>query len=158
MAQKSDNSNDDDETHKALIKSLETIKELLDRGDEKINALKGEHGQSPITDDKKMAKQTLTSDLEVPVLDDVVIPGQLNGEAMTSSNIVSDELDVDAPSIENDAKKLGDIDEQLANLQKNIEKNLHDALVKAVVQLESELKISLRKHVAAFRKRLIDKD
>lgn len=157
MAKTPDNSNNLDETHEALIKSLETIKKLLNRGDEKINALKGKHGQSPITDDKKMAKPTLSSDLEVPVLDDVVIPGQLNAEAMTSSNIVSDKMDVDAPSIENDAKKLSDIDEQLAKLQKNVEKSLHTTIVKSVVQLESDLKISLRKHFAAFRKHLIDK-
>ena len=178
------------DAHDNLVKSLESIKDLLLQSETKISAAResiakagmSQHSASPKAtsaesepspgpeqpplfdlgapnaemESKLEAKpqsepppapEPTTGPLaEVPLLDDVVIPGAaVETEAAAPSS--EPESGIDASAIE----------AALAEWQQRMEQQIHDTLIKRMVRVESELKKQLAKDVAALRKKLTKK-
>jgi hypothetical protein len=172
------------DAHDNLVKSLESIKDLLLQSETKISAAResiakagmSQHSQSPKATSAESepgpgpeqaplfdlgapnaemeskteaapAPEPTTGPLaEVPLLDDVVIPGAAV-ETAAAAPSSEPESEIDASAIE----------AELATWQQRMEQQIHDTLIKRMVRVESELKKQLAKDIAALRKKLTKK-
>lgn len=178
------------DAHDNLVKSLESIKDLLLQSENKISAAResiakagmSQHSTSPKatsaesepgpgpeqaplfdlgapnaeveskleaepqSESAKTPEQATNSSAEVPLLDDVVIPGAAV-ESTVEAPSPGEESDVDVAAIE----------AELTEWQQQMEQRIHDTLIKRMVRVESELKKQLAKDIAALRKKLTKK-
>lgn len=124
-----------------LLNALESIKGLLEQSEVKLNAAK-----KSIAEAAPRPTYTATPPLpeveeifddesfEVPVLSDIVIPAADEGGKAT--------VDIEM------------LKAFLDEMQKNIEKNMRNTIMKAVVQAETDIKKQLRAYLNQLRKML----
>ncbi|HEB59976.1 MAG TPA: hypothetical protein ENJ01_12190 [Gammaproteobacteria bacterium] len=179
------------DAHDSLVKSLESIKELLLKSESKISAARESIARAdmprqerpdepgaedaddtplfdladsattsagPVQGDDDVAEEDIDAflselgaadphgDDDVPMLEDVVVPGRSSGEeAMQDTGTGPDH----SPTLSGDA-----IEDIMNEFQKNLEKKIHDTLIQVIVQLESELKAQIREEIEELRQQL----
>ena len=135
-----------------LLTALESIKGLLAQSEDKLNAARKSIAQAtPEAFPSKAASLPLPEveelfdddvgideDFEVPVLSDIVIPAaDEGGKATVDIEVLKAFLD---------------------EMQKSIEKNMRNTIMKAVVQSETDIKRQLRAYLNQLRKMLNEAD
>jgi len=136
MTKASDKANDQDENNDSLVMALESIKSLLATS-EKRRAQVDEEGTDMA--ETRQAEAEDASETEVPVLEDIIIPGRPAPGKATQGQ------DEQAAETNPVAQAEIDADELLA-FQLQLEQELHDRLSNYAGQLEHELK----EKIAAF--------
>ena len=131
-----------------LLTALESIKGLLAQSENKLNAARKSIAQAtpdafqsdsaplplPEVDELFDDDEDIAHDFDVPVLSDIVIPAaDEGGKATVDIEVLKAFLD---------------------EMQKSIEKNMRDTIMKAVVQAESDIKKQLRAYLNQLRKML----
>lgn len=127
---------------KDLLTALESIKGLLEQSEIKLNAAKKSIAEAtpqafpPLPEVEEIFDDE--EDFEVPVLSDIVIPAENeDGKATVDIEVLKAFLD---------------------EMQKKIEKNMRDTIMKAVVQAETDIKKQLRAYLNQLRKMLNEAD
>lgn len=127
-----------------LLNSLESIKALLAQSESKLNAAKKSIHQATPAAFPSLPELEVEeifedeTDFEVPVLSDIVIPAaDEGGKATVDIEVLKAFLD---------------------EMQKSVEKNMRDTIMKAVVQAESDIKKQLRAYLNQLRKMLNEAD
>ena len=128
-----------------LLNALESIKGLLEQSENKLNAAK--ESIKLVTPKDKLPPLPIVEELddddyedeliEVPVLNDIVIPATTEGASPT--------VDIEV------------LKAFLDEMQSKIEKTMRDTLMKAVVQAETDIKKQMRAYLNQLRKMLNDK-
>ena len=136
------------EEPKELLSALESIKNLLEQSEIKLNAAKESVKlASPANFAKKAAIPEL--DVVVPELTETTFDDD-------DDDIVIPELDeIVVPAATADAKPTVDMEVLKAfldEMQKNIEKTMRDKLMKAVVSAENDIKKQMRAYLDQLRK------
>ncbi len=122
-----------------LLNALESIKGLLEQSEVKLNAAKksiAEAAPKPRTPLPLPEVEEIIEDetFDVPVLSEIVIPAvDEGGKATVDIEVLKAFLD---------------------EMQKNVEKNMRDTIMKAVVQAETDIKKQLRAYLNQLRKML----
>lgn len=122
-----------------LLKALESIKGLLAQSEDKLTAARKSISQATpevVTPPLPVVEEIIEeeAEFEVPVLSDIVIPAaDEGGKATVDIEVLKAFLD---------------------EMQKSIEKNMRDTLMKAVVQAEGDIKKQLRAYLNQLRKML----
>lgn len=123
-----------------LLKALESIKGLLAQSEDKLNRAKQsvadarprDHDIPSLPEVEEIDEDEVAFD--VPVLSDIVIPAaDEGGKATVDIEVLKAFLD---------------------EMQKNIEKNMRNTIMKAVVQAEGDIKKQLRAYLNQLRKML----
>lgn len=120
-----------------LLNALESIKGLLEQSELKLNAAKKSVAEAAPANSLPLPEFDDISDednLDVPVLSDIVIPAADEGGKAT--------VDIEM------------LKAFLDEMQKNIEKNMRNTIMKAVVQAEGDIKKQLRAYLNQLRKML----
>jgi hypothetical protein len=127
-----------------LLNALESIKGLLEQSELKLSAAKKSIHQAtpaafpPLPELEVEEIFEDETDFEVPVLSDIVIPAvDEGGKATVDIEVLKAFLD---------------------EMQKSVEKNMRDTIMKAVVQAESDIKKQLRAYLNQLRKMLNEAD
>ena len=173
-----DNSNKKDgfggiDPQDSLVKSLESIKALLEEGDNKITQARKSIARATSisnesvkhADDKPATEQHVLAEGHeeqdaVPLLDEIVIHEE-DGLLESLDNIIVEHDDIPIEQIETDNHELfmeqspmeqpqlsPQLDEeQFAALQSNVEKRVHNKLIQIIVQLEAEIKKIVREEI-----------
>lgn len=137
------------ESNDDLVNALESIKGLLEQSEVKLSAARQSIKQASTTSAEKrdevpaeapIAEEIELADvpaeeIEVPVLEDVVIP--------------ADNDTGEPPKLDTAVLK-----SYLDEMQQNIEKNMRNTLMQAVVRAEGDLKKQLRAYIDQLRKML----
>ena len=125
-----------------LLTALESIKGLLEQSEVKLNAAKKSIADAtpnafpPLPEVEEIFDDD--EDFDVPVLSDIVIPAEDEGGKAT--------VDIEV------------LKAFLDEMQKKIEKNMRDTIMKAVVQAETDIKKQLRAYLNQLRKMLNEAD
>jgi hypothetical protein len=129
-----------------LLNALESIKGLLAQSESKLNAAKKSISEAtpsavpptlPVVEVEELTSEE-AEEFDVPVLSDIVIPAaDEGGKATVDIEVLKAFLD---------------------EMQKNIEKNMRDTIMKAVVQAEGDIKKQLRAYLNQLRKMLNQAD
>lgn len=127
-----------------LLHALESIKGLLEQSENKLNAAKESiklATPKPMTPPLPIVEEFDDDDdedilLEVPVLNDIVIPPATEGASPT--------VDIEV------------LKAFLDEMQAKIEKTMRDTMMKAVVQAETDIKKQMRAYLNQLRKMLND--
>lgn len=129
---------DEDQKSDDLLNALESIKGLLEQSELKLNAAKKSVAEAsaptlpPLLDVEEIQEDD--AGFDVPVLSDIVVPAaDEGGKATVDIEVLKAFLD---------------------EMQKNVEKNMRDTIMKAVVQAESDIKKQLRAYLNQLRKML----
>ncbi|MBI1424417.1 MAG: hypothetical protein GC149_13310 [Gammaproteobacteria bacterium] len=125
-----------------LLDALESIKGLLEKSEVKLNAAKKSIAQAaPASMPPLPEVEEIFDDEEkfdFPVLNEIVIPAaDEGGKATVDIEVLKAFLD---------------------EMQKSVEKNMRDTIMKAVVQAESDIKKQLRAYLNQLRKMLNEAD
>jgi len=103
---------------------------------------------------------------EIPVLDDIVIPAEVESATKEVSNIseqISEKIDETLTAVSENIPSLTHSDSKpdpqvmldyLDTLQKKLEKTLRDSLMKSIVTIEAGLKKSLISEIDKIRKQI----
>lgn len=126
-ADKPDKPIDDNEN---LVKALESIKSLLATSETKLNQARESISQA--------SAHSLKKTREVPVLDNVVVPGKAQPEA--------GQADQDTP------QAAGQPAETLDALRARLETEMHDKLLEFAQKLELELKQKIKDYLGQYGK------
>lgn len=138
---------DNPKENDSLVNALESIKGLLEQSETKLNAAResielATPKNSSIHD--SILPTNYEEEFDVPVLDDIVAPISTpipkQADLLESSDLGNSDIDVDV--------LLAFVDE----MQKNIEKNMRDTLMQAVVRAEQDIK----KQISAYLDQLRD--
>jgi hypothetical protein len=125
-----------------LLTALESIKGLLEQSEVKLSAAKKSIAEAapPSTPPLPEVEEIFEDeeDFEVPVLSEIVIPAEDEGGKAT--------VDIEV------------LKAFLDEMQKKIEKNMRDTIMKAVVQAETDIKKQLRAYLNQLRKMLNEAD
>lgn len=120
-----------------LLNALESIKGLLEQSEVKLNAAKksiAEAAPGPTPPLPEVEEIFDEESFEVPVLSEIVIPAaDEGGKATVDIEVLKAFLD---------------------EMQKNVEKNMRNTIMKAVVQAETDIKKQLRAYLNQLRKML----
>jgi hypothetical protein len=121
-----------------LLDALESIKGLLEKSEHKLNSAKQSIAEaSPPAPPPLLEIEEITEDdaaFDVPVLSDIVVQSaDEGGKATVDIEVLKAFLD---------------------EMQKNVEKNMRDTIMKAVVQAEGDIKKQLRAYLNQLRKML----
>lgn len=130
-----------------LLNALESIKGLLAQSETKLNAARKSIAEAAPKNIPKAAPPLVDDnndlfddefEIEVPVLSEIVIPAaDEGGKATVDIEVLKAFLD---------------------EMQKSIEKNMRDTIMKAVVQAESDIKKQIRAYLNQLRKMLNEAD
>ena len=121
-----------------LLNALESIKGLLEQSEVKLNAAKKSIAEAspsappPLPEVEEIFEDDAAFD--VPVLSDIVIPAEDEGGKAT--------VDIEL------------LKAFLDEMQKSVEKNMRNTIMKAVVQAETDIKKQLRAYLNQLRKML----
>lgn len=163
-------STDISDSQESLVDALESIKSLLAKSDSKLAAARESIaiasnqtalGKLDIHDQHEKSDQ-----IEIPTLDDIVIPA--NAEAATEeiSNIseqISEKIDETLAAVNENIPTLAPatvkpdpqiVLDYLDNLQESLEKSLRDSLMKSIVTIEVGLKKTLGSEINKIRKQV----
>jgi len=123
-----------------LLNALESIKTLLAESENKLSAAKKSIAEArpknltPQPEVDVLFDDEEDNGFDVPVLSDIVIPAaDEGGKATVDIEVLKAFLD---------------------EMQKNIEKNMRDTIMKSVVQAETDIKKQLRAYLNQLRKML----
>ena len=170
MAKKADKINKDSNPQDSLVDALESIKSLLAKSDEKLAAARESiaiaSNQTPLS----KLDPNQSGQYEIPVLDDIVIPAEIESATEEVSNISeqisekiaetlaavsenSPTLDIAAtqPAAKPDPQIMLDY---LDNLQKKLDTILRDSLMKSIVSIEAGLKKTITSEINKIRKQI----
>jgi hypothetical protein len=127
-----------------LLNALESIKGLLEQSESKLNAAKQSIAQAtpkafaPLPEVEVEEIFEEEEEFDVPVLSDIVITAaEAGGKATVDIEMLKAFLD---------------------EMQKSVEKNMRDTIMKAVVQAETDIKKQLRAYLNQLRKMLNEAD
>lgn len=165
MAKKTDKTNKDVNPQDSLVDALESIKSLLAKSDEKLAAARESiaiaSNQTPLS----KLNHDQSGQYEIPVLDDIVIPSEVESATEEVSNIseqisekieetlaaVSEDIVAVEPAAKPDPQILLDY---LDELQTKLEKAQRDSLMKSIVTIEVGLKKTLNSEMNKIRKQI----
>lgn len=123
-----------------LLNALESIKGLLAQSEGKLNAARKSISEAtpgavpPLPEAEEIDEDTEDAEIDIPVLSEIVIPAaDEDGKATVDIEVLKAFLD---------------------EMQKSIEKNMRNTIMKAVVQAESDIKKQLRAYLNQLRKML----
>lgn len=166
MTDKTDKKNKDSNPQDSLVDALESIKSLLAKSDSKLAAAR----ESIAIASNQTALGTKDihdhEQFEIPVLDDIVSPADVESATEAVSNIseqISEKIDETLAAVSESIPVLSDIATQpdpqvmldyLDTLQKKLEKTLRDSLMKSIVTIEVGLKNSLTSEIDKIREQI----
>lgn len=158
-----DDKNKDAESQDSLVDALESIKILLAKSDSKLAAAR----ESIAIASNQTALGHLESEqFEIPVLDDIVIPADIESATEEVSNIseqISEKIDETLATVSESIPALSEsvstpdpqvMLDYLDKLQERLEKTLRDSLMKSIVTIEAGLKTSLVSEIDKIRKQI----
>lgn len=148
MARNMDKDNDD------LLDALESIKDLLEKGESKLTAARESLARAKPSGPKP--RFPVSDEPVVPVLDDVVSPAIEDDAEMLFDDDIP-ELDAVAEPVPPPPPPGYSTDEVLAmidTLHDTLARELHDSLINAVVRIEADLKVSLDEQIRQLKKQL----
>lgn len=152
---------DNDVTQDSLVDALESIKLLLAKSDSKLAAAR--ESIAIASNQTAMGKQGMNEqhELEIPVLDDIVMPADFESVTEEVTNIseqLSEKIDETLAAVNESIPSLSvsEPDPQiildyLNTLQVKLEKTLRDSLMKSIVTIEAGLKKSLIAEIDKIR-------
>ena len=162
---------EEDSSHTDLLAALESIKGLLEQGEEKLSIARESIQRANDSSHTRPTadKASLAGDDEeiVPVLDDIVDPDELDIEmpvaqrattppeqkpAVPEATAPNDTAPAPrtATRTEKTMKTVLD-DELIDNIQQELEQVLRERLMKSMIRLENELKSEIRKQLDKLR-------
>ena len=151
--------NKDADNSDSLVDALESIKSLLAKSDSKLAAAR--ESIAIASNQTALGQQDVNDQLEIPVLDDIIIPAEVESATAEVSNIseqLSSKIDETLAAVNENIPTLSnnEIDPEiilsyLDTLQEKLEKSLRDALMKSIVTIELGLKKSLTSEVDKIR-------
>ena len=162
-----DNINKDDDapgSQDSLVDALESIKSLLAKSDSKLAAAR--ESIAIASNQTALGKLDIHEqhDLEIPVLDDIVIPAEVESATEEVSNIseqISEKIDETLAAVNESIPTLSEAEpdpqimlDYLDTLQEKLEKTLRDSLMKSIVTIEAGLKKSLISEIDKIRKQV----
>lgn len=155
--------NVDSDDSQDLLDALESIKGLLEKGESKLSAARESLAQAKTSNDQASSLRKPVSDEPVvPVLDDVVLTPAVDEEDIPSLSASRDDIPLPdeipaldevvaaAPAGHSTATVLAWLD----SLQEQLEKHLHDSLLRSVVSIEADLKATLELQFQALREQI----
>lgn len=169
-----DNINKDDDapdSQDSLVDALESIKALLAKSDSKLAAARESIaiasnqtalGKLDVHAHDKDNNHDDLEQLEIPTLDDIVIPAEVESATEEVSNIseqISEKIDETLAAVNESIPTLSEPDPQimldyLDTLQEKLEKTLRDSLMKSIVTIEAGLKTSLVSEIDKIREQI----
>jgi len=151
------------EEQDSLVDALESIKNLLAKSDSKLAAAR----ESIAIASNQTAHGHLEAEqFEIPVLDDIVMPTDVESATEEVTNIseqLSEKIDETLAAVSESIPILSDplsspdpqiMLDYLDNLQEKLEKTLRDSLMKSIVTIEAGLKKSLVSEIDKVRKQI----
>ena len=142
MTDKPDKTKSQDENNESLVMALESIKGLLAIGEKNRNK---DHDSIDIANshDAKSEEETKP---EVPVLQDIIIPGKpVPSKPIPEETSLENNEQVQAATATSKQPKIDA--EALYTFQTQLEHELHDKLLTYVIQLEDELKEKIEAYI-----------
>jgi len=148
----------------SLVDALESIKTLLAKSDSKLAAAR--ESIAIASNQTALGKLNIHEqhDLEIPVLDDIVIPAEVESATEEVSNIseqISEKIDETLAAVNESIPTLSEAKpdpqimlDYLDTLQEKLEKTLRDSLMKSIVTIEAGLKQSLVSEIDKIRKQV----
>ena len=150
----------------SLVDALESIKNLLAKSDSKLAAAR--ESIAIASNQTALGKLDINEqhELEIPVLDDIVIPAEVEFATEEVSNIseqLSEKIDETLAAVNESIPTLSvppsEPDPQIVldylnTLQDKLEKVLRDSLMKSIVTIEAGLKKSLVSEIDKIRKQV----
>jgi len=147
----------------SLVDALESIKNLLAKSDSKLAA-----ARESIAIASNQTPASLVSNnpeqFEIPVLDDIVIPADVESATEQVSNIseqLSEKIDETLAAVNETIPTLSVAEPDpdiilgyLDTVQKKLEKSLRDSLMKSIVTIELGLKKSLVNEIDKIREQV----
>ena len=157
-----DRINKDAENSDSLVDALESIKSLLAKSDSKLAAAR--ESIAIASNQTALGQQDVSEQFEIPVLDDIVIPAEVESVTEEVSNIseqLSSKIDETLAAVNETIPTLSATQpdpeimlEYLDTLQEKLEKSLRDSLMKSIVTIELGLKKSLINEVDKIREQI----
>ncbi|MCK5386555.1 MAG: hypothetical protein KAJ39_05185 [Gammaproteobacteria bacterium] len=148
----------------SLVDALESIKTLLAKSDSKLAAAR--ESIAIASNQTALGKRNIHEqhDLEIPVLDDIVIPAEVESATEEVSNIseqISEKIEETLAAVNESIPTLSEAEpdpqimlDYLDTLQEKLEKTLRDSLMKSIVTIEAGLKKSLISEIDKIRKQI----
>jgi len=127
-----------------LLSALESIKGLLEQSEVKLNA-----ARQSIADATPRPLRKSAEPIPLPEVEEIFDEEDEDIDVPVLSDIVIHATDTGKPSVDIEVLKAF-----LDEMQKKIEKNMRDTLMKAVVQAETDVKKQLRAYLNQLRKML----
>ena len=149
-----------DDSPDSLVDALESIKSLLAKSDSKLAAARE---SIAIASNQTAQGQIESEQFEIPVLDDIVVPSEIESATEEVSNIseqLSEKIDETLAAVHESIPTLSDavsapdpqvILNYLNIVQEKLEKSLRDSLMKSIVTIEVGLKKSLVNEIDKIR-------
>ena len=146
----------------SLVDALESIKALLAKSDSKLAAAR--ESIAIASNQTAQGHQGVSEQFEIPVLDDIVIPAEVESateEVSSISEELSEKIDETLTAVNENIPILAAAKpdpqimlDYLDTLQEKLEKTLRDSLMKSIVTIESGLKKSLVSEIDKIRKQV----
>lgn len=154
MAKNMDKDNDD------LLDALESIKDLLEKGEHKLSAARESLAKAKPS--KPKPRFPVSDEPVVPVLDDIVSPPVEDDadllldddipELVPEPDAVAEPTDIPPPPPA--GYSTDDVLAMIDDLHATLARELHDSLINAVVSIEADLKTSLDEQIRQLREQL----
>ena len=145
----------------SLVDALESIKNLLAKSDSKLAAARE---SIAIASNQTPGKGDSDDLFDIPVLDDIVIPEEVESATEEVSNIseqLSEKIDETLAAVNETIPTLSATEPDpevilnyLDTLQEKLEKSLRDSLMKSIVTIELGLKKSLVSEIDKIREQI----
>lgn len=148
----------------SLVDALESIKALLAKSDSKLAAAR--ESIAIASNQTALGKKDVKDheQFEIPVLNDIVIPAEVESATKEVSNIseqLSEKIDETLAAVNETIPTLSESEpdpqivlDYLDTLQEKLEKTLRDSLMKSIVTIEAGLKKSLISEIDKIRKQV----
>jgi signal transduction histidine kinase len=149
-----------DKDNDNLLDALESIKDLLEKGESKLSAARESLEKAKPKKRQSKPRYPVSDEPVVPVLDDIVSPAIEDDDE--DILLVDDipELDVVADSEEENSPgshpplenySTNEILAQIDDLRDTLAKELHDTLINTLVSIEADFKTSLHEHIQQIK-------
>lgn len=146
----------------SLVDALESIKSLLAKSDSKLAAAR--ESIAIASNQTALGHKGVSEQFEIPVLDDIVIPAEVESvteEVSSISEELSEKIDETLIAVNENIPTLAAAKpdpqimlDYLDTLQEKLEKTLRDSLMKSIVTIEAGLKKSLVSEIENIRKQV----
>ncbi|MDH5446076.1 MAG: hypothetical protein OEY52_10995 [Gammaproteobacteria bacterium] len=139
MTNESDNSDKPVDDNENLVRALESIKTLLATSETKLNQARQSISQA--------SAHSLKMTRDVPVLDEVIIPGKKASSGDSPQTNDAEQKDKAEPTVEPKTKEK-DIQLDLAQLRTELEQEMKEKLTAYTQKLEEELKARIEAFIS----------